>query len=171
MLQKETNPKEAAGSTRLPLHLIPDGPLAKVSLAFYEGAVKYTAYNWRVAGVRASTYVAAARRHLGKWWNGDDTDPVSRVHHLANATACLMIIMDAEIQGMLNDDRPTKQDLQSLYEGLAATQKHIYDTLAPKEANAGTLQEPQPNGSGNIEGAFPRYCDCRSGNTFCNCKD
>lgn len=124
---KASNPKEAAGSTRLPLHLIPDGPLAELSLAHYEGATKYGAFNWRVAGVRASTYVAACRRHLSKWWNGENRDPKTRVHHLANAMACLVILMDAEIQNMLNDDRPPKQDLDGLYETLAATQAHLAD--------------------------------------------
>lgn len=122
---KSTNPKEAIGSTKLPLQLIPDAAMAHVSMAFYEGATKYGSYNWRVAGVRASTYVAAARRHLSKWWNGDDYDPKTKVHHLANAAACCMILLDAEVQKMLNDDRPPKQDLEGLYEHLLKVQEHL----------------------------------------------
>lgn len=159
MLQtKETNPKEAVGSTRLPLHLIPDGPLGHVSLAFYEGAVKYEAYNWRTAGVRASTYVAAARRHIGKWWNGDDCDPDTKVHHLANAAACLMIMLDAEIQGKLNDDRPVRQDLQNLYKDLAGVQQHLYATLNK------TPQAPELPSESIAPGPLSRYRYCKSCN-------
>lgn len=122
---KASNPKEGVGSTRVPFHLIPGGPLAWVAMAFYEGGTKYGPYNWRVAGVRASTYVSAAMRHIEKWWNGHDTDPKTKVHHLANAIAGLMVVMDAEIQGMLNDDRPPKEDLEGLFEKLAAVQQHL----------------------------------------------
>lgn len=122
---KDSNPKEGIGATRIPFHLLPDGPLALVAMAFYEGGLKYGPYNWRFAGVRASTYVAAVRRHLSKWFNGHDTDPTSRVHHLANAVAGLMILMDAELQGKLNDDRPPRQDLEKLYGELEKTMAHL----------------------------------------------
>lgn len=122
---KPTNPKEVVGSTKLPLHLIPAAALAHTSLAFYEGATKYGSYNWRIAGVRASTYQAAAKRHLDKWFNGDDVDPDTKVHHLANAAACCLILLDAEVQSKLNDDRPPRQDLQGLYDKLAEVQAHL----------------------------------------------
>lgn len=122
---KPTNPKEAAGAGRIPLHLIPDGPQAIISMAFYEGATKYGAYNWRASGVRASTYVSALRRHVSKWWNGENVDPKTKVHHLANAAACLIILIDAELQGKLNDDRPPKQDLDKLYNDLKSVQEHL----------------------------------------------
>lgn len=127
---KASNPKEALGSAKLALHLVPDAAVAHMATAFFEGASKYGAYNWRVAGVRASTYIAACRRHMSKWWNGEDRDPVSKVHHLANAAACLCIILDAEVSRMLNDDRPPKQDLDTLMTALAAVQGHLADLNA-----------------------------------------
>lgn len=133
---KDSNPKEAAGADRMQLHLVPDGPLAHVATAFFEGATKYGAYNWRVAGVRASTYISALRRHVGKWWNGERTDPKTGVHHLANATACLLILIDAEIQDKLTDDRPPKQDLQGVYDALVQVQeglKKAHAHLNPKQ--------------------------------------
>lgn len=136
---KASNPKEAVGSTKLPLHLIPDAGIAHLSMAFYEGATKYGSYNWREAGVRAGTYIAAARRHLSKWWNGDDCDPKTKVHHLANAAACCLILMDAEVQGMLNDDRPPKQDLEKLYEKIGDIQAHLtkmHEGINPKHCTA-----------------------------------
>lgn len=126
------NPKEAAGRGRIPLHLIPDGPLAWVAMAFHEGASKYDPYNWRTAGVRAGTYVAAARRHIAKWWNREDADPVTRVHHLANAVSGLLILMDAEIQGNLTDDRPPYQGITALMGKLAEVQKHLSDMEQPE---------------------------------------
>lgn len=126
---KDTNPKDAAAVNRMPLALIPDAALAHVAMAFHEGATKYDPYNWRIAGVRASTYISGARRHISKWWNGDNTDPVSKVNHLANAVAGLMIVLDAEVQGLLNDDRPPKQDLEKLYNQLSEVQAHITKTF------------------------------------------
>lgn len=122
---KDTNPKEAIGQSKIPLHLIPDGPLAHTAMAFFEGGLKYGPYNWRVAGVRASTYVSAVRRHINKWWNGHDTDPHSNVHHLGNAIAGLIILLDAELQDMLNDDRPPKQGLETLYSDLETVMTHL----------------------------------------------
>lgn len=103
---KPSNPKEAMGDTKVPLMLVPDTAVAEESMAFLEGALKYGRYNWRIAGVRCSTYVSAARRHLAKYWNGQDRDPITRVRELASVRACCGILIDAEICGMLNDDRP-----------------------------------------------------------------
>jgi dATP/dGTP diphosphohydrolase len=100
------NPKDIVGSGKLPLHLVPDTGVALEALAFAEGALKYGAYNWRVAPVRASIYVAALRRHLTKWLNGEEADAKSGVPHLASARACLAIILDAQAHGTLIDDRP-----------------------------------------------------------------
>lgn len=130
---KDTNPKDAVATGRIPLHLIPDGALAWVAMAFHEGATKYDPFNWRTAGVRASTYVAGARRHIGKWFNRVDYDEKSHVHHLANAIAGLMIVLDAEVQGLLTDDRPPKQDLEKLYKQLEEVQAHLTETFSKKE--------------------------------------
>lgn len=142
---KASNPKEALGSAKLALHLVPDAAVAHVATAFFEGASKYGAYNWRVAGVRASTYIAACRRHMSKWWNGEDRDPVSKVHHLANAAACLCIILDAEVSKMLNDDRPPKQDLDTLMTALAAVQGHLADLNAASNPPQYTERDPGTN--------------------------
>lgn len=122
---KASNPKEAIGASKLNFALVPDSLSAYAATAFYEGASKYGAYNWRVAGVRASTYYSAHNRHVKKWWNGQDADPKTKVHHLANAIACLGIILDAELKGMLNDDRPPQVDLDGLIERLSETQAHL----------------------------------------------
>lgn len=122
---KDTNPKEIMGAAKLQLQLIPQSATAYLSLALYEGAAKYGAYNWRLAGVRAGTYVAATERHLHKWWNGEDVDPETKINHLANAMACLAILLDAKLCGKLNDDRPPSAPVGKLMEDLANIQKHI----------------------------------------------
>lgn len=81
---KDTNPKDGAATSRLDLTLFPQTALAYGALAFTEGHLKYGGYNWRDAGVNASVYVAAALRHLTKWYNGEAFDPKTGVPHLAN---------------------------------------------------------------------------------------
>lgn len=103
---KETNPKDAFASSRLPLDLVPDSLTAYAALAFLEGALKYGAYNWRTRGVRTSVYVAALRRHLAAFQNGEWADPQTNVPHLASVIACAGIILDAELCAKLEDDRP-----------------------------------------------------------------
>lgn len=150
---KDSNPKEGIGATRIPFHLLPDGPLALVAMAFYEGGLKYGPYNWRFAGVRASTYVAAVRRHISKWFNGHNTDPTSRVHHLANAIAGLMILLDAELQGKLNDDRPPRQDLEDLYGELEKTMAHLTELYGDVKPPNYTEVDYGPEARGEIEEA------------------
>ena len=105
---KDTNPKDAVGTKKVPFTLIPDNVLGEVGLAFLEGARKYGAYNWRIAGVRASVYIDALRRHLGAWWNGEDIDVDSGLSHIVKAIACLVIIRDSMLQKNMVDDRPPK---------------------------------------------------------------
>ena len=123
---KPTNPKDVIGSGKLPLELVPSIINITAALAFFEGAQKYGRFNWRVSGVRASIYKAALDRHIAKWWNGEDCDPVTKVPHLANAIACIGIILDADISDKLTDDRPPPQpDLSAIIDGLSATVTHL----------------------------------------------
>ena len=122
---KDTNPKDAIGSTKLPLHLVPDSAQAYMALAFCEGATKYGAFNWRIAGVRASIYMSACRRHMAKYWNGEWADPKTGVPHLASAMACMAIILDAGIANKLTDDRPPEAPMGELIDGMATTVKHL----------------------------------------------
>lgn len=123
--EKPTNPKDAIGSAKLPLELVPDTAVAYLATAFLEGALKYGRYNWRAAGVRSSIYAAALRRHEKKWWNGEDADPKTRVHHLASVMACCAILLDADTCGKLTDDRPPKTDMGKLIDALEATSAHL----------------------------------------------
>ena len=107
LAEKQSNPKDLISSDKLPLHLWPNTATAMGCLGLLEGACKYGRSNWRVAGVRASIYYDAAKRHLDAWFEGEELSPEG-VPHLANALACLAIIVDAEAAGKLNDDRNVK---------------------------------------------------------------
>lgn len=103
---KPTNPKDAIGSSKPPLSTIPCPVLFEVGAAMLEGAAKYARHNYRIAGVRSSIYYDAAMRHLMAWWEGQDIDPDSGLHHLSKAIAGLVVIRDAQMRGMVYDDRP-----------------------------------------------------------------
>lgn len=105
MNDKLSNPKDTIGNDKLPLHLWPTTATAMGSIGLLEGAVKYGRLNWRHTGVRASIYIDACKRHLDAWMEGEETAPDSGVPHLANALACLAIIVDAQAAGKLTDDR------------------------------------------------------------------
>lgn len=153
---KPTNPKDIVGSTKLPLGSVPDTIVAMAALSFTEGALKYGRYNWRHAGVRASIYHDALKRHLAKWWNGEDADPVTLVPHLASVMACAGIILDAGLCGKLTDDRPPRAPLDSLIsenENVIKHLKEIFKGYTPHQYTirdeevwtlAGEVLDPQP---------------------------
>lgn len=120
IIDKDTNPKDVIAANKLPLSLVPDTMVIYASLAFLEGALKYGRYNWRVAGVRSSIYLDALKRHIADYENGEECDPKTRVHHLANALACIGIIIDAKECGKLNDDRPPRANVGDLIRSLEA---------------------------------------------------
>lgn len=105
MTTKATNPKDMVGSDKLPLHLWPETATALGCLGLLDGMLKYGRSNWRSAGVRASIYVDACKRHLNAWFEGEEVDPDSGLPHLAHALACLAILVDAKAANNLNDDR------------------------------------------------------------------
>lgn len=108
MSLKDTNPKEAVGTAKPPLSTVSGPVLAELGVAMAEGARKYGRHNYRVSGVRASTYYDAMFRHMVKWFEGEDIDADSGLSHITKAIATLFVLRDAMIQGMLNDDRPPK---------------------------------------------------------------
>lgn len=144
MSEKPTNPKDAIGSSKLPLHLVPDSVSIAASMAFAEGASKYGAYNWRAAGVRTSIYVAALRRHLTKFWNGENCDPQTGVPHLASVIACAGIILDAERCGKLNDDRPPFADMGAAIAEAEAVVAALFAMHADKSPHHWTNKDPLP---------------------------
>ena len=105
---KDTNPKDAIGSTKPPIANVPLSVISEVGMALAEGQWKYGGYNWRVIGVRASVYWDATFRHIKAWWEGEDTDPDSQLSHVTKAISALTVLRDAMIQDNWTDDRPPR---------------------------------------------------------------
>lgn len=111
---KLTNPKDAIGSSKIPLHLWPSTATVLGSMALLEGALKYGRSNWRVAGVRATIYISALLRHTARLASGEWLDPDSGLPHVAHILACAAIIGDAKAAGKLNEDWEVKGGLVDL---------------------------------------------------------
>jgi hypothetical protein len=102
----DNNPKTRAGALKVDLSLVPAASLIYQALAMEQGAEKYGPYNWRHEKVSASTYIAAAERHLQAYKDGEDIDPESGKPHLGHIIASMGILVDALVTGNLIDDRP-----------------------------------------------------------------
>lgn len=107
---KPSNPKDALGILKIGLSVLPIRVLYEMALGMLEGALKYGRHNYRVIGVRASVYYDATNRHLDAFWEGEDIDPASGLHHVTKALTSLMVLRDAMIQGNWVDDRPPRAD-------------------------------------------------------------
>lgn len=102
---KNINPKDLIGSSKPALSCIPCPVIYEIGAGMSEGQ-KYGRHNYRVAPIRASIYYDAAMRHLMRWWEGEDMDPDSQLHHISKAMATLVVCRDAQMNGMIVDDRP-----------------------------------------------------------------
>jgi hypothetical protein len=137
MNTKDTNPKDAIGLKKAPISVLPWRVLWRVALAFLEGTLKYRRHNYRVAGVRASVYFdACVNRHLGRWWEGEDDAPDSKLHHIDHAIACLFILRDSILTGNWTDDRPpsTIEDMQAEMDELNAGVERLLERFPDAEA-------------------------------------
>jgi hypothetical protein len=155
---KDTNPKDAIATNKLPLHLVSPIVKAYQAIAHFLGNVKYGAWNYRAAGARASIYRSALDRHVDAWWEGEEIDPVDGTPHLANALCCLNILIEAKHSGGLIDDRPPSRSpelakVRASFEALmpqiraryADKNPHHY-TIADTPAQA--AEEPAANDEG-----------------------
>ena len=109
---KDTNPKDAVGTKKVPISVVPLNVLGEIGLALLEGARKYGRHNYRIAGVRASVYIdAVIMRHLAPFWEGEDIDSDSGLNHITKAIAGLIVLRDSMLQGNWVDDRPPKSPI------------------------------------------------------------
>lgn len=132
---KPTNPKDAIGSDKLPIHLWPATATAMGCLGLLDGALKYGRSNYRAIGIRMSIYVDAMKRHADALFEGEDIDPDSGLPHLAHILACAAIVVDAQAAGMLTDDRQYPGGYRKLVTELTphvARLKALHASKAPK---------------------------------------
>jgi hypothetical protein len=130
MSDKPTNPKDVVGIRKAPMSAVPANVLAEVGVAMLEGASKYGRHNFRCAGVRASVYYDGVMRHLMSWWEGEDIDQDSGLSHVTKAITSLVVLRDAMMQGMCNDDRPPRS--VEFYPGLNAAAGAVLDKYADR---------------------------------------
>jgi hypothetical protein len=121
---KEINPKDLIGIKKVPLHLVSPIMKAMNAIAQFLGNIKYGSWNWRGTETKTSVYWAALQRHLDKWWSGEEMDS-DGTPHLANALACLSIIIEGHYMGNMVDDRPPAVPLDPLYKDLEAMMEVI----------------------------------------------
>jgi len=139
--EKPTNPKGIIGSSKLPFHLCPTTFIAGVSMAFLEGCLKYGRSNFRAAGARSSIYYDATMRHLISWFEGEDIDPDSGIHHLYKAGACLAVIADAMEADKLNDDRMIKGGYEDIIKKFTPLIKEIKERHKGKNPKHYTIKD------------------------------
>ena len=100
------DPKGSAGQLKTPMQFIPLNALGPVSEVMKGGAEKYGQNNWLTSdGVGLLTYKGAILRHLTAIDRGEDMDPESGQPHLAHIAASCLILLDAEANGKLIDNR------------------------------------------------------------------
>ena len=105
---KDTNPKDALGVRKVPIHCVSCAVIMEMGLGMMEGGRKYGTHNYRSMGVLASVYYDAAVRHLFSWWEGEDIDPDSGLSHITKAMSCLSVLRDSMLMENWKDDRPIR---------------------------------------------------------------
>lgn len=139
-MDKPTNPKDAVGVRKVPLSVLPWRVLHRVGLAMLEGALKYGRHNFRAAGVRASVYFdAVVGRHLSQWWEGEDIDRDSGLHHIDKAIAGLMVLRDSMLEGNFTDDRPPRGNLD--FDALNAQAAELHDRYGDRQPRHFTIAD------------------------------
>lgn len=142
MTNKPTNPKDGLGGDRAPFSLVSDVATAEESLALAEGGLKYGVCNYRIMGISNRIYIDAMERHLAKYKNGEDRDAKTGVHHLASVRASTSIIFDAQMMGILNDDRgPAIVGFSDYIDSLEARIKHLKELFKDRNPRHWTIKD------------------------------
>jgi hypothetical protein len=144
LAEQPLNPKDAIGSTKLPIHLWPAAATALGCLGLLDGALKYGRSNFRAVGIRATIYGDALIRHVQAWLEGQNVDPTSGLHPLAHALATLAIIVDADAAGKLHDDRHYPGGYMNLVERLTPEVERLKALHADKSPHHYTIQDTIP---------------------------
>lgn len=96
----------AKGQKMVRLHAIPWEVLAELGRVFAFGEDKYDDYNFR-KGYKWSLSFDALQRHLWAFWNNEDRDQESGLHHMAHAAWHALVLGFFSLTGRGKDDRPT----------------------------------------------------------------
>jgi hypothetical protein len=94
------------GAKNIRLHAIPWESLAELGRVFAFGENKYDDYNFR-KGYKWSLSFDALQRHLWLFWNREDRDAESALHHMAHAAWHCLVLLFYSLTERGTDDRPT----------------------------------------------------------------
>lgn len=110
------------------------------------GMGKYGLMNWRDNDVVAHIYYDAAMRHLMSWWDGEDVAYDSKIKHLAHVMACCAILIDAEYNKNLIDDRPRAGHVADMIEEIHKERavKASMTPYVPQTVSDGTFESGRP---------------------------
>jgi len=146
MSEKPSNPKDVVGVSKSPLSVVPMNVIAEVGLGMLEGTAKYGRHNYRAVGVRSSIYFDATMRHMIGWWEGEDVDNDSQLSHITKAICSLVVLRDAMMRNMLDDDRPPRS--QPFYSEFNKHAAAILDRHRDKHPHHYTLADDSPPETG-----------------------
>lgn len=86
------------------LSLIPYCAEVSLAQALMVGENKYGRFNY-TKGMSANRLIAAMRRHIGQWADGEELDQTDGQPHLGSVMACCAMLLDLQRLGRLEDDR------------------------------------------------------------------
>jgi hypothetical protein len=100
------NLKSLAALGKPTIDAVPAIAFLALGAAMEDGAKKYGKFNWRETGATVSVFQNAIFRHFSEYFfGGESLAGDSKVHHLAHLMAGCAILLDAELHGVLTDDR------------------------------------------------------------------
>lgn len=102
---KLRNPKGVAAKFKVSASLVPEIAVIELAQAFRNGALKYGPFNWRVEPIATSVYLDAMERHILLYRAGQDVASDSKLSHLTHIMSGCAILLDAQLQGSVTDDR------------------------------------------------------------------
>lgn len=144
------NPKKAFGDKKPPLGQLPLIAMIHGALAFFDGKGKYGNRNWRKNPVEAQTYVEAILRHTRLWENGEEFARDTGVHNLGGVIASASLLLDAQANGVLLDNRVVSQAACDL---LHDAEKDIQRLNAQHAALRAARAEPEGTDASWVEEA------------------
>ena len=146
------NPKQLFGDKKPPLDEFPLSAMILASLAGLDGDNKYGFRNWRDLDVEARTYAKAAIRHIRLWEEGEEyTRDTSAdvmngpgVHNLGAAIAGLAILIDAQVNGTLIDNRVKSPAVCDLMHKAEESVAFLNELQAERNRKKATPEIPIP---------------------------
>lgn len=95
----------AKGQKDVRLHAAPLESMFEIGRVFAFGEQKYDDYNFR-KGYAWSLSFDALQRHIWLFWNREDRDSESALHHMGHAAWHCLVLLFFSLTGKGTDDRP-----------------------------------------------------------------